>query len=183
MPNIAITFCEIHQIDKVKDKQNRNICGECKKEYKKKHTALNRDRIIEQHRLYNQRPEVKERSADWLREDRKKHPERYKKYANDAWAINSRKFNSRRISARLNLTEEQYDQMFIDQEHKCAICEKIETRTIKGKVTRLCLDHDHETELARQLLCHNCNMMLGSAKDNIETLQSAIEYLKKHSTQ
>jgi hypothetical protein len=58
------------------------------------------------------------------------------------------------------------------QVHKCAIC----SREID---TSACFDHDHCTGLPRGLLCRNCNTMIGHAHENIETLQAAIEYLRK----
>jgi hypothetical protein len=32
----------------------------------------------------------------------------------------------------------------------------------------------------RGLLCYNCNLLLGNAKDKINLLTSAIDYLKRH---
>ena len=53
----------------------------------------------------------------------------------------------------------------------CEIC---------GKMTdKICVDHDHETETYRGLLCDSCNMGLGKFYDDIETLQKAIEYLRR----
>lgn len=57
------------------------------------------------------------------------------------------------------------------QEH-CLICKR--HKDICGV---LHVDHDHTTNKFRGLICGNCNVMLGHAKDNITTLQSAIEYL------
>ena len=85
------------------------------------------------------------------------------------------------------LTVEQYQQMFIDQNNKCAICHeddtKICTQRSKDKemqIAKLCLDHNHETGNYRELLCHDCNTMLGKAYEDINILQSAIQYLIKH---
>lgn len=58
---------------------------------------------------------------------------------------------------------------------RCAICQ---TDDLDGNRSKLCIDHDHETGKVRGLLCFNCNTMLGNAKDKIETLQRAIEYLQ-----
>jgi hypothetical protein len=44
--------------------------------------------------------------------------------------------------------------------------------------TRLVVDHDHETDRVRGLLCNNCNIAIGAVHDNIETLQNLIVYLK-----
>jgi hypothetical protein len=49
---------------------------------------------------------------------------------------------------------------------------------MQKKDAKLCIDHCHETNLVRGLLCHDCNKGLGNFKDNIIFLQIAIEYLK-----
>ena len=50
----------------------------------------------------------------------------------------------------------------------------------RDKVEPLYVDHCHKTNTLRDLLCHQCNSFLGHAKDNIEILQKAIDYLHKH---
>ena len=55
---------------------------------------------------------------------------------------------------------------------KCEICQ----RSLK-----LNRDHCHKTNLTRGLLCTPCNVMLGLARDNIEVLEQAIDYLEKYS--
>lgn len=60
------------------------------------------------------------------------------------------------------------------QNNRCAIC-----NTNNPILSDWCCDHDHNTNQARGLLCVNCNAGLGYFKDNPESLQSAIEYLKK----
>jgi hypothetical protein len=50
------------------------------------------------------------------------------------------------------------------------------------------LDHDHKCcpintsceKCRRGILCRDCNLMLGFAKDNIETLKKSIEYLEAY---
>lgn len=42
------------------------------------------------------------------------------------------------------------------------------------------LDHCHRTGKIRSFLCGNCNRGIGSFKDNIQSLESAILYLKSH---
>jgi hypothetical protein len=68
-----------------------------------------------------------------------------------------------------------YNEMVEHQEGKCLIC-----GTHKSSLDRsLTVDHDHATGKVRGLLCYNCNLVLGNAKDNVNTLQKAIEYLNK----
>lgn len=72
-----------------------------------------------------------------------------------------------------NLTLEQYDQMFEDQNGVCAICGGI---NYGGR--RLVVDHDHKTGKVRGLLCHHCNMCLGQF-ENFRTM--AENYLLEQS--
>jgi len=59
-------------------------------------------------------------------------------------------------------------ELLVKQGGLCAIC---------GKSCKLNVDHCHETNKIRGLLCFNCNLLLGHAKDNISILSNAIEYL------
>ena len=74
----------------------------------------------------------------------------------------------------LNITKEEYQNMYIQQEGKCKICSNSPT----GFKKTLCLDHCHDTLKVRGLLCDNCNAGLGKFKDDIEIIEKAINYLK-----
>lgn len=84
---------------------------------------------------------------------------------------------SRTYLAKYGLTSQDYDTMLEAQNNACAIC---------GKIPRmgdqLVVDHCHKSGVTRELLCRSCNTLLGFANDQIELLQKAIEYLKKHTT-
>lgn len=65
------------------------------------------------------------------------------------------------------------------QDSQCAICScdlDIEADT---RHRQCVLDHCHGTKVVRGILCHNCNLMLGYAKDRAVVLQEAILYLDK----
>ena len=82
---------------------------------------------------------------------------------------------------KFNLTLEAYDAMVVAQNGVCSVCHRPETVVDKkGKTRRLCIDHDHMTRKVRGLLCSACNLVLGHAQDSIETLLSAVAYLKRH---
>jgi len=49
-----------------------------------------------------------------------------------------------------------------------------------GKISSLCLDHNHLSNKVREFLCFDCNTMIGNFKESIETIESAIKYLIKH---
>jgi hypothetical protein len=78
------------------------------------------------------------------------------------------------------ITESEYRNMLKEQHNLCAICGS-EGFLIgnNGHTELLAVDHDHETEKVRGLLCHNCNRALGLFQDRIDNLKSAIKYLRK----
>ena len=80
---------------------------------------------------------------------------------------------------KFGISQEQYDEMLQRQGGVCAICGE-EERRLHPKTQEqqmLSVDHCHETNQIRGLLCADCNFMLGNAKDNISTLAKAIQYL------
>ena len=76
------------------------------------------------------------------------------------------------------LTVEQYEAMVSVQGGKCAICGKVPGNTshIDG---RLHVDHCHDTDRVRDLLCTGCNKGIGQFGDDPELLEKAIAYLRK----
>lgn len=66
-------------------------------------------------------------------------------------------------------------QSYIEKHNRnCDICGRNE-----AIVGTLHIDHCHERNIFRGLLCSTCNTGLGQFKDDIQRLLSAIEYLKK----
>lgn len=72
----------------------------------------------------------------------------------------------------------EYREKLADQRGLCAICQE-EQRSTPKRVTRLAIDHDHETGENRDLLCNGCNRLLGFSDDRIDILEAAIKYLRK----
>lgn len=85
------------------------------------------------------------------------------------------------LRSNFGLTLEQYDKMLKDQNGVCAVCKQPEQTSRYGTLFKLSVDHSHETQKLRGLLCNTCNRFLGLAGDSIETLQAAILYLKQYS--
>ncbi len=79
------------------------------------------------------------------------------------------------LKYRYNITLEQYDKMFEEQNGVCVICEQ---PNIANR--RLCVDHNHATGKVRKLLCNKCNNVLALADENIDILLKAINYLRKY---
>lgn len=76
----------------------------------------------------------------------------------------------------LGITQRKRDKLIEDQGGKCAICFKL--FNYNNWKTSPCIDHDHETNRYRGMLCNGCNVALGFIQDNAETCLSMAEYLK-----
>lgn len=72
---------------------------------------------------------------------------------------------------KIGISEEEYQQLLLNQSNVCAICDKPCTRA-------LAVDHDHTTGKIRGLLCNKCNRGLGYFQDNPALLEQAYFYLK-----
>lgn len=77
---------------------------------------------------------------------------------------------------KYGITLSERDALLEAQEGTCAIC-----RCSEPAGHGWCVDHDHETGAVRGILCSPCNLILGHAKDNLDVLISAINYLEKNS--
>jgi hypothetical protein len=73
--------------------------------------------------------------------------------------------------ARYGMSPSQYKAMFARQQGRCAICLE------SSEPERLVIDHCHDTDVVRGLLCHACNKALGFMRDDPERLLRAVAYL------
>ena len=77
---------------------------------------------------------------------------------------------------KYGITPVEYEAQLKAQNNKCAICK---TDTPKGK-GGWHVDHCHETNKFRGLLCHHCNVGLGMFKDDIDLFKLAIKYINNN---
>lgn len=95
----------------------------------------------------------------------------------------AKEYRTKRIEANPNyhvekhwktygISSEQYDEMLKNQQGKCAICQQESNR-------KLCIDHNHETDEVRGLLCYKCNSILGLLNDDFHYIWKVYEYLKQ----
>lgn len=94
------------------------------------------------------------------------------KYSTPEGKLKQKKQNLKRYG----LTLEKYNQMLINQNHKCGICAIDEINT---KTKYLVVDHNHSTKEVRLLLCAPCNFLIGLANENCQILINAAQYLEK----
>jgi len=119
-----------------------------------------------------------EELASFVRGKKHKHGYRQlcKKCVNKTQKLDNERVHNNFLRSRYGITLQDYNNMFKEQGGCCAICGKHQTDTAK----RLYVDHCHTSGKVRQLLCQQCNSMLGFAKDNTRTLEAAIKYINKH---
>lgn len=151
------------------DKEQRN-------QYNKKYYQNNKERLKEyQQKNRERRKEYYHNNKDKGKEyyqNSKKHRKEYRQTHKEHISEMRRK---RHYREKYNLTLEEIDQMLIAQNHRCALCGKslIETKRY--------IDHSHETDKVRGILCHKCNVGLGYLQyfyDDPELLKKATVYIK-----
>lgn len=157
-------------------------CSQCKKikplnEFYRDNTAgmkLGRRSVcIECGKENNKRPEVKaqkNKSAKKFRQTKryKDYQEKYKK--TEAYKLKTKKWN---FKIRYGITPDDYNQLFEQQNGCCAICGKHQSE-LKRKLN---VDHSHQTNEIRGLLCHSCNVALGMVEEDIVILEKMKRYL------
>jgi Recombination endonuclease VII len=83
-----------------------------------------------------------------------------------------RRRRAAQLKFKFGLSIEQYEAMLDRQGGLCAICLK------PPKFRRLGVDHDHETERVRGLLCWWCNNRMAVSKNTPDVLRRALAYLE-----
>ena len=86
---------------------------------------------------------------------------------------------SSNLKKNYGISQKEYEEILASQGGVCEIC-KIAT-VGNAKHANLFVDHCHESEVVRGLLCHNCNAMIGHAKDIPSVLRAAAAYLERAS--
>lgn len=117
-----------------------------------------------------------EKRRNRMAEFRKSNPDAVKNWRKIA---NVRRANKQSIDSLFRLygvTKEQYNEILERQNGKCAICLSESSNQIN--MTRLVLDHCHDTGKPRGLLCNRCNTGLGMFRDRVETVLKAVDYLR-----
>lgn len=132
-----------------------------------------RDR--EKKRLYmakwrtRNREKIRKRQPVYSARYRARHPERVAAY--------EERIKGRKSLRTRGMDRSEYDAMLFAQDFRCAICRSPHPRN--ASTTRFAIDHCHETDQIRGLLCCPCNRGLGFMGDDPEILYNAIRYLAK----
>lgn len=161
-------ICKVHGPLTVDDLYANGKCKECHKKNNSEWKKNNRDIVNERN--------VK---------DRQKNPEKWDAIYKKQYAINKEKYGElyslKKICDSHKMTIDQYHEMRDKQNNRCAIClsEEIRKETGSKKVSRLSIDHCHETKKVRGLLCRSCNSSIGLLKEDPIRMYRAIRYIKQ----
>lgn len=74
--------------------------------------------------------------------------------------------------AGINITYEEYIDKYNTAKGCCEICGK--------QFDVLCVDHNHQTNEIRGLLCTLCNLAIENFDESVKNMNNAIKYLKKY---
>lgn len=98
----------------------------------------------------------------WVKEDKQKHKQKY------YWVSREQELK------QYGLSLAQYATLAKRQHGLCEICKQ---RNVRNR--KLCVDHNHQTDKFRGLLCHRCNCGLGMFRDSSKLVKRALNYLKE----
>jgi hypothetical protein len=125
------------------------------------------------------REEMRAKHAAWYAEHREaqRAKQRERNHANRAANLEGERKRVREGGRlhRYGITPAAFDALLAEQGGLCAICR---TDNPGARIASFCVDHDHETGAVRGLLCDRCNVMLSRARDSIEVLVNAAEYIR-----
>lgn len=147
----------------------------------------NPDKLKEQRDKWNRSEGKKKAHSKW----RKLHPEHDQEYYEmnkdkikaknkKYYQENKDRFKDNILNQLYGISLDEYMTLLEQQGGVCAICGQPETRTLKGDISALSVDHNHTTNTVRGLLCSRCNLAIGNFNDDVELLKASIAYLEAH---
>lgn len=117
---------------------------------------------------------VSRRTPDQIKAvDRETRKRRYYGKALSGEPVYSRSARNSILKRSFGITADDYDALEIAQGGVCAICYQSDNK-------RLAVDHCHETNTVRGLLCQSCNLSLGRMGDDPDRLRRAAAYIERH---
>lgn len=91
------------------------------------------------------------------------------------YAANPQKVRDSVLRSNYGITRDEWKTLYGKQEGLCAICCEVLDR---GRKTHV--DHCHQTEKVRGLLCGKCNVAVGMLKDDPELMRASARYVEFH---
>lgn len=145
------------------------------KEYRKKNPEKVKEYNIKYNKPYREshKEELKEYQKQYILKNR----ELLKLKQSDYRERNRIKIRIGKIKNKFHISFEEAEKLYKKAHTICDICKQPE----KSKGQILSIDHDHDTDKIRGILCSRCNISLGGFKNSIKNLKQAIKYLLQKS--
>ena len=83
---------------------------------------------------------------------------------------------AKNLKKKYGITLDDYEEILKSQDGKCGICKSPESGNKNNGM--FCVDHDHNINEVRGLLCNKCNSAIGLLGDNLESVKAAVKYLE-----
>ena len=123
-------------------------------------------------------------AKDWYERNREKAKSKYQEWRErnqDAIksyrAENRRKHYQQEVIRKYGVDAEWFDNRMLEQSGKCDCCGT--AFEWGNKQTAPHVDHCHDTQTVRGILCNRCNSVIGLCKDNAGLLSRMARYLRK----
>lgn len=117
-----------------------------------------------------------ERKRLWLIANREEYAAKRKTWPSRLTKRTATENRRKLLRRKYALTVDEFDNMLARQMGVCCICKEENTG---GRP--LFVDHDHASGQVRGLLCHRCNVAVGSIRDSRAHFERIIDYIDVHS--
>lgn len=142
---------------------------------------LTKEELKERNRLYylNNKEKINERARQWKAKNKEKANESSRKSNKKRRDSNPKEIEKNRmLKYKYGISWDNFVELFEKQHGCCAICKTSLSLISTGlKHNTANVDHCHQTNKVRGLLCNPCNQALGLFKDSTTILKNAEEYL------
>lgn len=113
----------------------------------------------------------------YAKKDYRKNKEKRNAYAKERLKKYPEKVRNEKYKRAYGISLDDYNDLLKGQKNKCKICG---TKNPTGTHKHLVVDHCHETNKIRGLLCGRCNAGIGFFNDDLKLIKKAIEYLNEN---
>lgn len=143
--------------------------SEREREYHRKYYVENREVMRARMKLWREKNIDQYRARS--RAYRERNREEIEAKRREQRKLNPKYFNDQKRRSKYGLEAEQYDAMLKSQKHCCAVC---------GEKRKLVVDHNHQTNAVRELVCSPCNTAIGLLQEDTKRIWRVVEYLTFH---
>ena len=161
---------------RTKIKMKTKICNNCNKEKLLSEFPVKRKFPLRYQAKCKECFKELYKNTDRYRQYRRKYESQLKQNKKE-YKLRMKRSNYYSLAKKLNCSVEHimeiYNNLFNEQQGYCAICGIHQSEKTKA----FALDHNHETNQIRGLLCNKCNLAIGLLDDSEGVCLNAVEYL------